>query len=121
MRSWLSSSHVQLIPGGRAEAPGHLDTLLADRGESRRVVARVAYLAAVGPMLEQSRLVTSLPSSACRWIARRHRLRVVPHPLADELDELELRSSWHAAHHADAGHRWLRATVHRCVEAFIES
>lgn len=120
-QSWLSSAHLQLIPGGRAEAPGHVDTFLTERGDSRRVVARVAYLAAVGPMLERSRLVTSLPTPACHWIARGHRLRVVPHPLVDELGELDLRSTWHTAHQADAGHRWLRATVHRCMEAFLES
>jgi len=117
--SWIASDHLQLIPGGRAKAPGHLDALLARRGEARRVVARVAYLAAVGPMIEKSRLVTSLPTSACRWIARRRRLRVVPHPLGEELSELELHSTWHTARQPDAGHQWLRARVHQCVEAFL--
>lgn len=118
--SWLSSAHLQLIPGGQAKAPGQLDAILAERGESRRVAARVAYLAAIGPMIERSRLVTSLPSSACEEVARGRRLRVVPHPLAEELGELELRSTWHAVHQSDAGHRWLRTTAHRCIEEFLE-
>lgn len=120
-RSWLSSEHLQLITSGQAKAPSQLDALLTGRGESRRIVARVAYLAAVGPMLERSRLVTSLPTPACRWIARGRRLRVVPHPLASELGQLDLRSTWHALHQADAGHRWLRATVHQCIEEFLQT
>ena len=113
--AWLRSPHVQLTPAGRPDTPSMLDRLLAEHHHRRRIALRVGYLSALPDTLRETSHVVSLPTPTAEWLARGTRLRVVPHPF-EPLPHLTLRMTWHEAHHADAGHRWLREQMVEALE-----
>ena len=115
--AWLDSEHLQLIPQGRPMVDSPLDDLLAEQGVSRRIRMYVMYLAAMAPILEQTALVTTLPTPAARRLVSGRPLRLEPHPFAPP--RLQLRMVWHDLHHLDTGHRWLRDLMRACVAEFL--
>lgn len=115
--AWLASEHLQLIPQGRPMRDSPLDDLLAAQGVSRRIRTYVMYIAAVGPMLEGSALVTTLPTAAAKQVVRDRELLVVPHPLMPP--RLALRMTWHRIYQLDKAHRWLRELISECMADFV--
>lgn len=116
--AWLKSEHIQLLPSGQPEIGSRIDKALVARGDRRDVRLRVAYLSNLAELLESNSVVSSLPEPTARWLIRKRKLRILPHPLRD-LSLPSVRLTWHAAQHQDAGHRWFRTIVAEHVAGFL--
>lgn len=115
--AFLASQHVQLTPRGRPQETSHFDRALAAAGLQREVRFNVAYTASMGPILASGPFVATLPTITTRHVTAGHTLRLEPHPFADLLPPFRIRLTWHAVHHQDAGHAWMRAALARAVDA----
>ena len=114
---WLSSEHVQLVPGEQPTIQSAFDRALSAAGLRRNIRFHISYLAGIAPLLENTALVASLPTHAARWVTKGRELRAVRHPLAHLLEAApnRLRLTWHQSHHHDVGHRWLREQMVKAV------
>lgn len=117
--AWLASEHVQLIPFGRPDQASHFDRVLAEQGLSRAIRFQVSTVFAVAPLLAAGPYVATLPTTVSRHLGPPDAVRLVDHPFAELLPGFRLRMTWHAVHHRDSGHGWLRALVARAIEAAI--
>jgi LysR family transcriptional regulator, mexEF-oprN operon transcriptional activator len=79
-------------------------------GKARRVRCSVPGFASLGPLIDGTRFVATVPDQVAKQIHERHpRLRAVPVPLALEGAAIELL--WPAVHDDDEGGRWLRSKL----------
>ena len=81
---------------------------LAHRRE-RRVAVRLAYTIGLGPIIESSDLIFTLPGGLAARIARGAKLRVLPTPF--KAPKFEISEQWHHRFHKDPGNEWLRKSV----------
>ncbi len=102
--AWLEAGHVLISPRGK---PGsRIDSALARRGLSRRVVTMVPDHLVAPMLVAQSDL---LLTAGHRLLARAVQLlpvQVVELPIAQPAFDVSL--VWHARSHQDPAHRWLR-------------
>ena len=94
VEAWAAAPHVQFVTSGRPDTRGRFDALLREHhGLTRRIVAKLEHVSAVGPLLASTRLVASLPRPVAVRIAALHDLTITEHPLADVLTPLTVRMS----------------------------
>jgi DNA-binding transcriptional LysR family regulator len=99
--------HLLIAPRGN---PGSIvDTALAARGLSRRVVVRVHTFLSAPAIVASSDLVLTAPSRVLEPLARHFRLRLLPPPIP--LPNFSVFSAWHPRVHDDPAHAWFRATI----------
>ncbi|MFF8267003.1 LysR family transcriptional regulator [Streptomyces sp. NPDC016562] len=103
-RRFAAAEHLIASRRGRLEGP--VDTALAERGLSRRVVGAVGTYPASLFVLRESDLVGLLTTQAVP-LAAALGLEVFEIPL--DLPTLPFGMAWHPRHDADPGHAWLRA------------
>lgn len=113
---WVSGGHVVVAPGGRPDSPGVLDRVFSEAGVTRSVRLVVSHLSGLGAAIAATDWVATLPTPVARGVARQFGLHVALHPLRERLPALPVRLTWHATHHADRGHAWLREVVTEVVE-----
>jgi len=93
------------------EGPALMDDQLRRLGRSRRVMVRLSSFFNVPDACLDSDVIFSLPHRMARRLSQHG--GIVRRPLPDELRAggFPMYLYWHARHHADAMHRWLRQTV----------
>jgi LysR family transcriptional activator of mexEF-oprN operon len=112
---YLEHQHVVVSYNG--DLRGLVEDVL---GVERRVRVSVASFQSVGPVVEGSALLATVPDLVARCLLRRHpRLRAVALPFV--LGQAPLELVWRAAVDEDDAHRFVRAIVVRCVERFAAS
>lgn len=109
-----SLEHVVVISAGTGH--GEVDTILDRAGIVRRVRAVVPHFIAVGPILQSTDLVVTVPERFAMRCAEPFDLVYVPHPAP--LPEIAIKLFWHAKYHRDPANRWLRQLLH---EKFSDS
>jgi DNA-binding transcriptional LysR family regulator len=92
----------------RRDYSGPADEVLAARGLSRRVSVIVPGFPAVIAVVSASDLLGLVPRSACLSLPG-YELALFDLPIP--MPEIVVSQIWHPRMDADAGHRWLRATV----------
>lgn len=101
--------HVLVAPRG---APGsYVDTLLEEHGRRRVIVARVAQFVPAAHIVAGSDAIATLPARLAAVLAPPLGLLVRPPPIP--LPRFTIWQQWHARHHTDPAHRWLRALIAR--------
>jgi DNA-binding transcriptional LysR family regulator len=104
---YLAERHLVIAPGG---TPGSIvDTVLAERGLSRRIALRVTNFLIAPVVVCQTELLSTLPMRLAQQLAKTYPLRLLPPPL--ELPTFEHRIIWHPRLEQDAAHTWLRGFV----------
>jgi DNA-binding transcriptional LysR family regulator len=99
--------HLLIAPRGN---PGSfVDTQLAARGLSRRVVVRVHTFLSAPAIVASSDLVLTAPSRVLEPLARPFRLRLLPPPIA--VPNFSVLVAWHPRVHDDPAHAWFRAAI----------
>lgn len=105
--AYAALGHVLVAPRGMPG--GIVDSALAARGLSRRVVVQVQNFSVAPMVVAGSDLVTTLPRTVAVRAAETLPLVVVDPPLP--LPETRIHAVWHERWHHDPGHRWLREQV----------
>lgn len=94
------------------EGPALMDDRLSALGRSRRVVLRLSSFFNVPDACENTDVIFSLPHRIARRLGQ-ERASLCVRELPDELRSggFPMYLYWHARHHADAMHQWLRRIV----------
>ena len=93
------------------EGPALMDERLRLMGRSRRVVVRLSSFFNVPDACAGTDILFSLPHRIAERLARDNDLCVRSLPPTLRGDGFPMYLYWHARHHADAMHRWLRQLV----------
>jgi DNA-binding transcriptional LysR family regulator len=107
MRQYAAARHVAVFY--KTEGPGVIDTLLAEKGLSRRAYIHVPHFASVPFMVACSDLIATVPERIARRFARSLRLQVLPAPIA--IPPFRLTMLWHDRIQADPAHIWMRGLI----------
>ncbi|TDR76453.1 LysR family transcriptional regulator [Paludibacterium purpuratum] len=97
--------HAIVSPSGGA-FHGVTDTVLAERGMTRRVVLSVPHFLFLSAALASTDLVAMVPS---RLVEGNTALQVVEPPV--EVPGFEILMLWHERVHRDPAHQWLRELI----------
>lgn len=106
LKQFAEADHVALFykPSG----PGVVDTLLAQKGYTRKVAVQSPHFASLPFIVAGTSLIATVPERMAKQFARQLKLQVLPVPL--DLPAFRLTLLWHQRHHSDPAHRWLRQT-----------
>jgi DNA-binding transcriptional LysR family regulator len=109
LERFVELPHLLIAPAGN---PGsRVDSILAARGLSRRVVVRVHTFMSAPAIVACSNLVLTAPCRVVKPVARQFRLRLFPPPL--DVPAFSVFIAWHARVQDDPAHAWFRAAVVR--------
>jgi len=113
LERYCALPHLLIAPSGN---PGsRVDSLLAARGLSRRVVVRVHTFLSAPAIVASSDLVLTAPARVLEPLARPFRLRLLPPPL--EVPPISLHVAWHPRVDDDPAHAWFRGILVRASRA----
>ncbi|WP_084793964.1 LysR family transcriptional regulator [Actinokineospora bangkokensis] len=104
---YATADHVIISRRGRLHDP--VDTLLADAGIRRRVVASLPTAAAALQLVAASDVVVTGAELGCAPLVAQLGLRTLPLPVPSP--EVPVVLAWHRSHDSDPAHRWLRTQV----------
>ncbi|MGG7507426.1 LysR family transcriptional regulator [Plantibacter sp. YIM 135249] len=107
VRRFARADHVIVSRRGRLDDP--IDALLAEAGESRRVVASAPTSTAALRIASGTDALVIVPESVCAADVAAYGL--VAKPLPFEMPDVAVVMNWHVRHNDDAAHRWLRSLV----------
>ncbi len=107
LKQFAEAEHVALFykPSG----PGVVDTLLAQKGYTRKIAVQSPHFASLPFIVAGTNLIATVPERMAKQFARQLKLQVLPVPL--DLPAFRLTLLWHQRHHSDPAHRWLRQTL----------
>jgi DNA-binding transcriptional LysR family regulator len=107
LERFVELPHLLIAPGGN---PGsRVDTALAARGLTRRVVVRVHTFQSAPAIVASSDLIVTAPARLLEPLAQRFRLRLLPPPI--ELPGFPVFAAWHPRVHDDPAHVWFRGAL----------
>lgn len=97
---------------------GHadIDALMDRAGVRRRMRLRVPHFVAVGPILQSTDLIATVPERFSERIADAFGLVSTPHPV--RLPDIAINLFWHAKFNRDPANLWLRQLM---VELFVDA
>lgn len=111
------ASHVVIEPAGSLYS-GHaaqtsttslLERHLAATGVTRRVVLRVPHFTVVPAIVQQTDLISTLPSYVLSYTRNLPNLKTFKLPF--EVPSYDIKQFWHERKHQDPANRWLRALL----------
>jgi len=101
--------------GGGLRGLTNIDRNLLARGVPRRIAYTAAKLWSIPAMVERTNLVGIVPRRFAREMAGNFALDV--HELPFEMPEQFIYMMWHANRELDPGHKWLRESITRAMQA----
>lgn len=107
LRQYGSGDHVAIFY--KAEGPGVVDTILRQRGYTRRVAAAVPHFVTVPFIVAASDLIATVPERLAHRLAPVLKLQVLPVPIS--IPPFRLTMLWHEHHDRDPAHIWLRNLI----------
>jgi DNA-binding transcriptional LysR family regulator len=107
MKQYAAAHHAAVFY--KSEGPGVIDTLLAQKGLTRRAVALVPHFASIFFIVSATDLIATVPEHLAREFSKQLKLQVLPAPLA--LPPFRLSMLWHESLDPEPAHAWLRAVV----------
>jgi LysR family transcriptional regulator, transcriptional activator of nodD3 and syrA len=107
LERFVELPHLLIAPGG---TPGsRVDTALAARGLTRRVVVRIHTFLSAASIVAATDLVLTAPTRVLEPLARPFGLRLLPSPVV--LDRFAVLAAWHPRVHDDPAHVWFRTMI----------
>ncbi|HET9531083.1 MAG TPA: LysR family transcriptional regulator, partial [Blastocatellia bacterium] len=107
LRQYSSAHHVAVFY--KSEGPGVIDSLLQQKGYTRRSVVLVPHFASVAFIVRASDLIATVPERLAFEFNKRLKLQVLPAPVA--IPPFRLMMLWHERTHTDPAHTWLRNLI----------
>jgi DNA-binding transcriptional LysR family regulator len=105
-RQYRNEGHVLIAAGTGAHL---LDQALAREGIERQVVLELPGFLGLGPIIQTTDLLATLPRHIGTTLAQANQLAL--HSCPFQVEGFAVRQHWHARYHQDAGNRWLREVV----------
>lgn len=114
LQQFCELEHVEVRPAntGHSEVAG----LIERSGIKPRMRLSVPHFIAVGPILQSTDLVATVPQRFAERVEQAFGLQSSPHPVP--LPEIAINLFWHARYHRDPASLWLRQLL---VELFADS
>ena len=106
---WLSESAALRVSSD-------VDALLERAGVQRKIRLRVPHFIAVGPILQSTDLIATVPQRLAERIEAPFGLATSAHPA--RLPDIAINLFWHAKYHRDPANLWLRQLL---VELFADA
>jgi DNA-binding transcriptional LysR family regulator len=107
LEQFLRAQHAMYWTTGSPHS--QIEEVLARRGLTRSIGARVPRFAALPFMVAATDMIATIPQDLGLLFSRLVPIRLFVPPL--ELPDFEIKQYWHERHHAEPGYRWLRAIV----------
>jgi DNA-binding transcriptional LysR family regulator len=107
LRQYAAAQHAAVFY--KSEGPGVIDTLLQQKGQSRRSMVLVPHFATVAFMVAASDVIATIPERLALQFKKVLKLQVLDLPLA--MPPFRLMMLWHARGDADPAHTWLRRLI----------
>jgi DNA-binding transcriptional LysR family regulator len=107
LRQYVSAPHVAVFY--KSEGTGIIDSLLEQKGYSRRSVILVPHFASVGFIVGASDLIATVPERLALQLNKNLKLQVLPVPFS--IPPFRTMMLWHERSHSDPAHTWLRNLV----------
>jgi DNA-binding transcriptional LysR family regulator len=107
LKQYVSAHHVAVFY--KSEGTGIIDSLLEQKGYSRRSVILVPHFASVGFMVGASDLIATVPERLALQLNQNLKLQVLPVPVS--IPPFRTMMLWHERNHTDPAHIWLRTLV----------
>jgi len=112
LRQYTAEGHVAVFY--KTEGPGVIDTILSQRGMTRRLAVQAPHFASVPFIVSDSNLIATVPRRLALRLKRTLKLQLLPLPIA--MPRLRLSMLWHERMEADPAHRWFRTMVSQIAE-----
>lgn len=112
LEQYLALDHIDALP---IEAPGLADVYLARIGRERRVTTTVPHFLVAPFVVQSSDCCFTLSSRMATQLSRLLRVRVLELPFP--APEFSVHAYWHERLHEDAGHKWLRQSLHAALRS----
>ncbi|HWO02390.1 MAG TPA: LysR family transcriptional regulator [Blastocatellia bacterium] len=93
----------------KTEGQGFIDSLLEQKGLTRRAAIIVPHFASVPFLVAASELIATVPERTADHFATQLKLQVFPAPLA--IPPFRMTMLWHERMEADPAHSWLRGLI----------
>ncbi|HMG34280.1 MAG TPA: LysR family transcriptional regulator [Blastocatellia bacterium] len=107
LRRYATLRHVAVFY--KSEGSGVVDTILEQRGYSRRVASFVPHFATVPFIVAASDLIATMPERLALKLSPVLKLQVLPVPIA--IPPFRLTMLWHSHSDRDPAHIWLRGLI----------
>jgi DNA-binding transcriptional LysR family regulator len=104
LRQFASEGHVAVFY--KSEGPGVIDTILSQKGLTRKLAVLAPHFASVPFIVAESNLIATVPKRLAIKLRGTLKLQLLPLPIA--LPALRLSMLWHERMDADPAHAWLR-------------
>ncbi len=111
LQEFVNSKHV--VADTLALTNKLLEKQLRLQGARLKVGVHVPYLLGVPSVVATSDFIAAVPSELAELFSRFADIRSFALPVT--IPRLTVKQFWHARHHSDAGHRWLRSLVARAL------
>lgn len=108
LSDYQAQDHVVIVAQGTGH--GDMDALMARKGISRNVRLTVPHFLSLGPILQATDLVATLPEDAARLLEEPYNLISLPFP--GTLPIVYVDVFWHRRVHRDPANVWLRNLVY---------
>jgi len=109
LQAYVAASHGVVSITGLGSAI--MDTLLEERGLTRKVMLRANSFMTIPEYLQGTDLVFALPELTARRLIAHHPLVIRPLPTDLNLPEVSFYLYWHQRHQKDPMHLWVRNTL----------
>lgn len=106
VKQYRGEGHVVIAAGTGAQL---LEQALARARIEREVMLELPGFLGLGPIIQTTDLIATLPRHIGETLARANDLAVHACPI--EVERFAVRQHWHARYHHEAGNRWLRTQV----------
>lgn len=108
-KRYLEFEHLVISLVGTHQ--GVLEDSLSRMGYRRKARHIVPFFAAVGPIIENTNLVATLPRRLAKRFSINSKIRSVP--ISMKLPQISYIQVWHPRNEDDPGHKWLRETIRK--------
>lgn len=107
LADFRAAEHLVVVAAGTGH--GKADDLIRRAGIERRVRLTVPHFVGVGPILQRTGLVATVPERLAQALSEPFGLAWRPHPV--KLPEVAINVFWHARAHRAPANEWLRGRV----------
>lgn len=107
LRQFAAEGHVAVFY--KSEGPGVIDTILSQKGLTRKLAVLAPHFASVPFIVADSNLIATVPRRLALRLRGTLKLQLLPLPIV--IPPLRLSMLWHERMDADPAHAWLRSVV----------
>src|SRR6185503_9144004 len=107
LRQFATEDHAAVFY--KTEGQGFIDTLLEQKGLTRRAAVIVPHFASIPFVVAASDLIATVPARTADLFAEQLKLQVLPVPLT--IPPFRMTMLWHERMETDLAHSWLRGLI----------